>query len=146
MTAPAGVFDVLNAACATNPNGTALVTRSGSLTYAEFDDLAGRAAGALFGLGVRPGDRIGAALPNDLDIVLAFHGAMRLGAVWVGINRLLAPPEKAYVVADSGARTVLGDEAALADLAGRVDADVCLVSAATWRTALEASASPPDVP
>src|SRR6478609_6896815 len=119
MTAPAGVFDVLNGACATNPNGTALVTRSGSLSYAEFDDLAARAAGALYELGVRRGDRVGAALPNDTDIVVAFHGAMRLGAIWVGINRLLAPPEKAYLVADSGASTVVGDEAARADLSGR---------------------------
>jgi O-succinylbenzoic acid--CoA ligase len=143
---PAGVFDVLEAACATNPNGTALVTRSGSLCYAEFDELAGRAAGALFDLGVRPGDRVGAALPNDVDIVLAFHGAMRLGAVWVGMNRLLAPPEKAYLVADSGTGLVLGDEAALADLAGRVDPGVRLVSPEDWRAAFDASPGRPDVP
>jgi O-succinylbenzoic acid--CoA ligase len=146
MTAPAGVFDVLNAPLATNPHGTALVTRSGSLTYAEFDELAGKAAGALYDLGVRPGDRVGAALPNDVDIVLAFHGAMRLGAIWVGINRLLAPPEKAYLVTDSGALTVVADEASLADLSGRVDPGVRLTTPEEWQAALGASPGRPDLP
>jgi acyl-CoA synthetase (AMP-forming)/AMP-acid ligase II len=146
MIVPAGVFDVLDAACAATPDAVALVTASGSLTYAGFDEGADRAAGALFDLGVRPGDRIAAALPNDMDIVLAFHGAMRLGAVWVGINRLLAPPEKAYLVADSGATTVVGDESALAELAGRVDRGVRLTSLPDWRAAMAASQGRPDGP
>ena len=44
-----------------------------------------------------------AVLPNEADIVFAFHGAMRLGAIWVGINQALAPPEKAFLLADSRA-------------------------------------------
>ena len=36
------------------------------------------------GSGVGPGDRVAASLPNEADVVIAFHGAMRLGAVWVG--------------------------------------------------------------
>ena len=32
----------------------------------------------------RRGDRVAGALPNDLDVILAFHGAMRIGAIWVG--------------------------------------------------------------
>src|SRR5438445_12891016 len=89
----------------------ALVTRSGRLTYDELDRLADRAAHAWWALGVRPGDRVGVSLPNDTDIVLSFHGAMRLGAVWVGVNRNLAAPEKAYLLADSGSVLVLTDTA-----------------------------------
>ena len=47
------------------------------------------------------GDRVAASLPNDTDVVVAFHGAMRLGAVWVGVNRALAPPEKGFLFDDS---------------------------------------------
>jgi long-chain acyl-CoA synthetase len=32
-------------------------------------------------LGVRPGDRVAACLPNDLDGAVAFHGAQRIGAI-----------------------------------------------------------------
>ena len=90
--------------------GEALVTRSGRYTYAELDALCDRGAAAWWSMGVRPADRIGVSLPNDTDIVLAFHGLMRIGAVWVGVNRNLAPPEKAYLMSDSGASMVLDDE------------------------------------
>jgi acyl-CoA synthetase (AMP-forming)/AMP-acid ligase II len=143
---PAGVFDVLDAALAREPDAPALVTSSASLTYAEFDDLAARAAGALFELGVRPGDRVGAALPNDLDIVLAFHGAMRLGAIWVGINRALAPPEKTFLIEDSGTGTVLGDESVVEELAGRAGPGVQLVGPGEWQAAVAASEGRPSVP
>ena len=76
------------------PDRTALVTPSGSLSYRELDAAANAAAAALVEFGVRPGDRVAASLPNDADIVAAFHGAMRLGAIWVGINRNLVPAEK----------------------------------------------------
>jgi acyl-CoA synthetase (AMP-forming)/AMP-acid ligase II len=143
---PAGVFDVLDAARAASPDAPALITSSASLTYAQFDDLASRAAGALFALGVRPGARVGAALPNDLDIVLAFHGTMRLGAIWVGINRALAPPEKAYLLEDSGAGTVLGDESVVAELTGRAGPAVRLVAREDWQAAVAASDGRPRLP
>lgn len=76
------------------PDRTALVTPSGSWSYRELDAAANAAAAALAEFGVRPGDRVAASLPNDADIVAAFHGAMRLGAIWVGINRNLVPAEK----------------------------------------------------
>ena len=113
----AGVFDVLRAPVAASPDAPALVTRSRRLTYAELDAAADRAAGALYALGVRPGDRVAASLPNDAAIVVAFHGAQRLGAIWVGINQALAPPEKAYMLRDSGATVLLADTAVATALA-----------------------------
>jgi long-chain acyl-CoA synthetase len=93
----AGVFD---AALRDRPDAQAVLARSGSLSYAELDAQCDRAAGALWSLGVRPGDRVAATLPNDLDVVLAFHGAMRIGAIWVGIGEALAEPEKQHLLAD----------------------------------------------
>lgn len=76
------------------PDSPALTAASGTWTYAELDEHADRAAGALWSLGVRPGDRVAACLPNDLDIVAAFHGAQRIGAIWAGIGEALAPAEQ----------------------------------------------------
>ena len=70
-------------------------------------------------LGVRAGDRVGGSLPNEPDVVVAFHGAMRIGAVWVGINRALAPPEKQYLLADSGTSLLLCDDRPRSNSASR---------------------------
>ena len=61
----------------------------------ELDEAVNRAAGALAGFGIGEGDRVAMSLPNDTDIVIGYLAAMRLGAVWLGINRPLAGPEKA---------------------------------------------------
>jgi long-chain acyl-CoA synthetase len=98
-----------------DPDQEALVTRSGRLTYGELDEACARAASALQAMGVRAGDRVGVSLPNDTEVVLAFHGLMRLGAVWVGVNRNLAEPEKQHLLQDSGATTYLDDEVAWRD-------------------------------
>ena len=106
---PRTVADVFAPVVAADPDREALVTRSGRWSYAELDRLADRAAHTLAALGVHAGDRVAGALPNDLDVILAFHGAMRLGAVWVGINRALAPPEKQFLLDDSGTSLLLCD-------------------------------------
>ncbi|HMJ75262.1 MAG TPA: AMP-binding protein [Iamia sp.] len=133
---PASVARVLDRALARDPGHEALVARGRRLTYAELDAHADRAAHALRHLGVGTGDRVAASLPNEADVVVAFHGAMRLGAVWVGVNQALAPPEKRYLLDDCGATLLLSD-----DDAG--DLGVRRVDLATWRTALDAADARP---
>jgi long-chain acyl-CoA synthetase len=120
------IAHVLDRALVERPDDPAVVARSGRLTYRELDDAADRAAGALADLGLRPGQRLAVSLPNDLDVVVAFHGAMRLGLVWVGLNSALAPPEKQQVIADCGARVLLTDSA-------------------QWRQLLASASAPPKV-
>jgi acyl-CoA synthetase (AMP-forming)/AMP-acid ligase II len=118
---PSSIVDVLAGALARSPDSEALVTNRSRLTYADLDRLANRAAHALASLGHRPGERLGVCLPNDAEIVVAFHGAMRAGAIWVGVNQALAPPEQAYILADAGVTTLLAGpatEAALMPLRG----------------------------
>ena len=147
IAVPGTVAEVFDRVLATDPGREALVTRSGRWTYAELDRLADRAAHALAELGVQMGDRVGGALPNDIDVVLAFHGAMRLGAVWVGVNRALAPPEKRYLLADSGTSLLVCD-GVTADELGEVDGCRVVVAEAgdescLWREAMGAA---PDSP
>ncbi len=140
---PVTVGECLARAVAQHPAGEALVTRSGRYTYAELDHVAGRARDALWALGVRPGDRVAAALPNDTDVVASFHGAMRLGAVWLGVNRNLAAPEKEYLLDDSDASLLLCDAETAAQLGTRRSATRRAVVGETgeWSDAL-ASADP----
>ena len=104
---PQSAAEVLDRPLARDPGREALVGRHGRLSYAALDDAANRAARALSELGVGAGDRVAACLPNDVDLVVAFLGCMRMGAIWVGVNRALAPPERAYVLRDSGAAVLL---------------------------------------
>jgi acyl-CoA synthetase (AMP-forming)/AMP-acid ligase II len=103
------VAQVLERALRERPDAEALVGRFARYSYRDLDHAAGRAAAALARLGVGPGDRVAATLPNHPDIVVACLGAMRLGAIWLGINRALAPPEKAYLLGDAEPIVTLGD-------------------------------------
>jgi O-succinylbenzoic acid--CoA ligase len=109
MHLPRDVSHVLCRALDQVPDKVAITTPSGSLTYAELDARANAAARALHELGVRRGDRVAACLPNDTDILVAFHGAMRIGAIWVGVNKALAVPEQAYILRDSGAMLAVAE-------------------------------------
>jgi acyl-CoA synthetase (AMP-forming)/AMP-acid ligase II len=151
---PRTVARVLDRALAERPDAVAVVARSGSLTYRELDDAARRAAGALTSIGVGIGDRVAACLPNDLDVVVAFHGAMRIGAIWVGVNAPLAPAEKAHLLADSAAGVLLTDEAVATQVETVRDGlpalrDVVVVRPSTgvdrWAELLDADAPAPDV-
>ncbi|MHB8328083.1 MAG: class I adenylate-forming enzyme family protein [Acidimicrobiales bacterium] len=113
---PITVATVLEAQLASDPDRPAVVARHGRLSYGELDDAANRAAHVLKAIGVRQGDRVAACLPNDIDIVVAFHGALRLGAVWVGVNSALAPFEKAFILRDAGASVLLCDAPTAAQL------------------------------
>ena len=147
---PRTVADVFAPVVAADPDREALVTRSGRWSYAELDRLAARAAHALSALGVRAGDRVAGGLPNDLDVILAFHGAMRIGAVWVGINRALAPPEKQFLLDDSGTSLLLCDAATadqLGSSGGGRGVRVLTVDdgPGEWRDALDAAPDEPFV-
>ncbi|MEZ5168586.1 MAG: class I adenylate-forming enzyme family protein, partial [Acidimicrobiales bacterium] len=91
------------------PDRLALVGRSGRFTFAELDAAVDRVCSGLHHLGVEPGDRVAMSLPNDVDIVIAFLATMRMGAIWLGINRPLAPAEKAYMLRDAEVSVVLTD-------------------------------------
>src|SRR5436309_1114325 len=139
------IAHVLDRALVERPDAPAVVARSGRLTYRELDDAADRAAGAFADLGLGPGQRLAVSLPNDLDVVVAFHGAMRLGLVWVGLNSALATPEKTRLLADSGARIYLADVATAASVRPARDelphlADVVTVAdAGEWPRRLAAA-------
>ena len=128
----------LDAAAARAPEDVALVGASGRYTFEELRDAALRAANALAELGVRPGDRVAASLANDTPLVIAMLGTYSLGAIWVGVHRVLAPPEMVYMLGDSGASVLIAEAAVVDGLAGHVEA------LATLRSVVRCEAGSPD--
>ena len=108
---PQTVGTILDRSLSRGPNRTALVGPSGRYSYAELERQVAQAAAVFYELGVRQYDRVAACLPNDVDIVIALLGCARVGAIWVGVNRALAIPEKVFILEDSGARIYLTDSA-----------------------------------
>jgi long-chain acyl-CoA synthetase len=80
--------------------------RGRTLTYQALHDLCDRVAGGLRELGVRPGDRVSLYSPNRWEWVVAYHAALRAGAVVNPINVMLTPEEVAFVLNDCGAAAI----------------------------------------
>ncbi len=145
---PERVPDVFSAALDHRPGDEALVTRRERWSYRELDAACARATGALRDLGVGPGDRVAACLPNEADIVVAFHAAMRLGTVWVGVNQALAPPEKVFLLRDSGSSCLLcdaGTEGSLSTARSELPDLDTVVAESDWRTAHEGASPASDL-
>ena len=65
-----------------------LFVRSGGidLTYGQFNERANQVAAYLYGLGMKPGDKIGIMLPNSPEFLIAWLGAAKANIVYVPIN------------------------------------------------------------
>ena len=59
-----------------------------------------RLGGALLELDVRPEERVAFLLPDSPAWAYAFFGAMKIGAVAVPLNTLLAPKDYEYLLND----------------------------------------------
>ncbi|AYJ52088.1 long-chain fatty acid--CoA ligase [Rhodococcus sp. P1Y] len=123
---------MLQGALETRPNSPAVEAASGVWSYLDLDDRAQRAAGALRALGVVPGDRVAACLPNDLDIVAAFHGTQRVGAIWVGVGEALPQNEQMELIALCEPAVVLAGPKCRIDTPRTVSLD-------RWRALLESA-------
>src|SRR5512147_1251336 len=81
-----------------------------SVTYAQLAVQVQRAAAAFRALGVRPGERVLLLLRDTPEFVAAWLGAVRAGAVAVGLNTRLSEAEYRHVCTDSAARASVVDE------------------------------------
>ncbi len=94
-------------AAAKTPQAPALVFFGRSFTYRQLSDQAARLAQAFQGQGLAPGERLAILLPNCPQFVVAYHAALRLGAVVVPLNPLLSAKELAQQLSNSGARRLV---------------------------------------
>lgn len=78
-----------------------------TLTFGQFGEDAAKVAGMLSGLGVRAGDRVAIMLPNGHDILRAWAGVCRLGAVAVLINTELTGAFLTHPLRDAKPRMVI---------------------------------------
>jgi benzoate-CoA ligase family protein len=94
----------------------AIVTPTETVTYRGLLGRVGRAGNALRSLGVEPEQRVALLLPDGVDWVAVFLGALRIGAVAVPLNTRLPAAEWATMLRDSRARVLVADAALLVQL------------------------------
>ena len=108
---------MLTAAAERNPRAPAVVDGGRRFDYAAWLDTAGRLAGGLADLGLRPGDRLAVVMQNRWEMA-ALHWACQLaGVAIVPLNWRSGAEEVDYFLTDSGAAALAFDESAAASVA-----------------------------
>jgi long-chain acyl-CoA synthetase len=77
-----------------------------ALSYRQLNDAVNRFAAAMQKLGVEKGDRVAMFLPNCPQLVIAYYGTMRAGAIAVPGNFLYTADEIRHELNDAGAKIV----------------------------------------
>ena len=111
---PTGIWRMVAAAAATNPQGEALVCGDRRMNWSEVATASAQIAGGLHRLGLHPGDRLALLLGNRIEFVLSMFAAAKLGLVTVLLSTRQQTPEIAYVLHDCGAKLLI-HEAGLAE-------------------------------
>lgn len=123
-----------------DPGAIALTVSDSSLTYAELEDAVGRNAAELLARGLRPGDRVASWMGKTMLACVLPLAAARAGLVHVPINPVLKRAQAAHILADSGARLLIANDARIQSLAPGDLADAAAVPLEAWL------APPPGLP
>jgi long-chain acyl-CoA synthetase len=78
-----------------------------TFSYAQVDEISGRVATSLLGLGLRRGDKVAVQLPNLPQFLFIYFGILKAGLVMVPLNPLLRAPEVAYHLQDCDAKILV---------------------------------------
>lgn len=99
------------------PRRTAVVCGRERFTYSQFAERAGRLAGALRTIGVKPGDRVAFLSTNCHRLLEAYFGVLEAGAVLLPLNIRLTPDELAYILNNAEAKVLFLEK----DFSGKVE-------------------------
>ena len=132
------------------------------VSYAEADRHANRLARGSLALGIKPGDRVALMLPNGLEILLAWFGLSRAGAVTVFVNPAYKGIFLEHVLGNAGAEVAIVHRDYVPAVAAALKAPARLkllavvgegplpevpgVAVQPWQALFDPSAAPVDVP
>jgi long-chain acyl-CoA synthetase len=117
----ATVAELLAGHAQARPERIAFIDDERAVTYGELARTTARLAGHLQRLGVERGDRVLLCLDNRVEVAESYLAVPRAGAVAVCANPQAATAEVAHILADSGARVVVTDNAHLGVVRQLVD-------------------------
>lgn len=92
------------------PDKAAVMFYGRALSWSELDRLSDRFATLLIGLGCRPGDRVGAFLPNCPQFHVVFLGVLKAGCVHVPINPMFTETELRFELQDAEVQVLVAHD------------------------------------
>jgi benzoate-CoA ligase family protein len=110
--------DILERNLSARADKVALYSAERQMTFREVASETNQVGNALKSLGIRMGDFVAILSLDVPEWVATFFGALKVGAVAVGLNTLLKPHEYEYMLRDSSARALIVHEALLPSIAG----------------------------
>ncbi|MDX2683774.1 non-ribosomal peptide synthetase, partial [Streptomyces soliscabiei] len=128
---------------ARTPDAVAVVYGATELSYAELETKANRLAHYLRGLGVGAESVVGVCLPRGVDLIVALLAVLKTGAAYVPLDVQYPVERLEFMLADSGARVVLGRGDMSTVLSGPA---VHVVNLDDMRVARELAATPVTAP
>jgi amino acid adenylation domain-containing protein/natural product biosynthesis luciferase-like monooxygenase protein/non-ribosomal peptide synthase protein (TIGR01720 family) len=105
------IHEQFEARVAANPDATAVVFESQSLSYAKLNERANRLAHYLVAQGVRPDDRVAICVERGLDMIVGLLGILKSGAGYVPLDPTHPPERLAFMLADSAPKFLLTQQA-----------------------------------
>lgn len=88
-------------------DSAAILYHENRITYDELDSYVDKFGSALQKLGISRGDRVALYLPNIPQFVIAYYGALRIGATVVTCSPLYKERELGHILADSESRVLV---------------------------------------
>ncbi|MFD6723363.1 amino acid adenylation domain-containing protein [Streptomyces sp. NPDC060131] len=107
----ATVIDLFQRQAARTPDAPAVVSDSGTLTYAELNERANRLAHHLIAQGVGPEDVVALALPRSATLVVALLAVLKTGGAYLPLDPGHPADRLAYTLRDAEPVRVLTDTA-----------------------------------
>jgi benzoate-CoA ligase family protein len=109
-----------------HPDKLAILGTGRALTYAELASLVDRVAEALRSAGCRLGDRVLIVLPDSAELIAAFFGAAKIGAIAVAVNPMARAADYQHWLENCGARTAIVHAPILGEFCAGVAGDAAL--------------------
>ena len=100
------VPQVLERAAALAPDKIAVVDGERRKTYRELNEMATSLAVALSELGFRKGDRVALYMKNSIELVIAFYGLQKIGAVVAWVSPNYRRSEAEFILRNSQSKAV----------------------------------------
>ena len=101
------LVELLDAGFQRHAHKTAYTFMGKSFSFAEIDRMSQALGAYLQSLGLKPGDRVAAMLPNVPQYPVAIAAILRAGFVLVNVNPLYTPRELEHQLKDSGAKAII---------------------------------------
>jgi long-chain acyl-CoA synthetase len=100
------VQSFVHLAAAMYPNKAATNLYGSKMTFRQIRSQVLRLANALIQFGVQKGDRVGIALPNCPQYIIAYYAALSAGAIVVNMNPMYTHDELKFMMQNSGLQTL----------------------------------------